>query len=261
MTSLKAGRLWITGAGKGIGRAVAWEYASHGWDVAASARTKSDLDALTQEAAAAKLPGRIIGYVADVTDLDVIQQTFAAIERDLGTVDQVILNAGTHIPNSVAAFDVTPFRTLIEINVLGVVNGIAAVLPSFTARRAGRIGVVSSVAGYGGLPLASAYGASKAALINMCESLKPELDAAGVGLSIINPGFVRTPLTSRTTFKKPFMIEADEAARHIYRGMATRKFEIAFPRVFVFMLKVLNMLPYGIYFRVTRRIIAMKNGG
>ena len=251
-------RVWITGAGKGIGRAVAWEYAAHGWTVAVSARTAADLDALVQEAAAANVPGKIVAYPADVTDQDAMKRAFKAIEHEMGPLDDVIFNAGTHLPNNVESFSVAPFRTLMEINFLGVVNGLSAVIPAFVSRGSGHIGVVASVAGYGGLPLASAYGASKAALINMCEALRPELQAAGVVLSVINPGFVRTPLTNKNTFAMPFRIEANVAARHIYKGMRRGKFEIAFPWIFVTLLKILGMLPYAVYFGVTRRIIAAK---
>lgn len=251
-------RLWVTGAGKGIGRAVAWEYARRGWDVAVSARTQADLDALVREAAAAKLPGRIAAFAADVTDQDAMKQTFKAAEHELGPMDQVILNAGTHIPTDAQAFSVDPYRTLMEVNFMGVVNGLSAVVPTFVDRKRGQIGVVSSVAGFGGLPLSSAYGASKAALINMCEGLRPELEIAGVTLSVITPGFVRTPLTDKNTFAQPFRIEPDVAARHIYDGMASGRFEITFPWIFSTLLKILNMLPYGIYFAVTRRIVAAK---
>jgi len=258
--NVKAGRLWITGAGKGIGRAVAWEYATRGWTVAVSARTAQDLDDLAHQATLAQLPGRIVPFRADVTDQDAVKQVFKAIEQDLGPLDQVIFNAGTHIPNDVQNFNVAPFRTIMEINFMGAVNGLSAVVPMFAARRAGHIAVVASLAGYSGLPRASAYGASKAALINMCEALKPELEAAGVTLSVINPGFVRTPLTDKNDFPMPFLIDATLAARYIYNGMTARKFEIAFPLPFVLMLKVLRMLPYRLYFAVVKKITVSKGG-
>lgn len=253
-------RLWITGAGKGIGRAVAWEYAARGWNVAVSARTVYDLATLADEAAAANLPGKILAFPCDVTDHDGLKQAFKAIEHDLGVLDQVIFNAGTHIPNAVTNFSVAPFRMLMEINFLGVVNGLDAVVHTFAARRAGHIAVVSSVAGYRGLPLASAYGASKAALINMCEALRPEMENAGIIFSIINPGFVRTPLTAKNKFPMPFLIDAEVAARHVFDGMAKGKFEIAFPRPFVIILKLLRIVPYWLYFAVSRRLIGIKKG-
>jgi short-subunit dehydrogenase len=136
---------------------------------------------------------------------------------------------------------------------MGAVNGIAAVLPGFLARRAGHIAVVSSVAGYRGLPQAAAYGPTKAALINLCEALKPDLDRYQVRISVINPGFIRTPLTDLNEFPMPFLMEADVAARRIVRGLDAGKFEITFPRRFTFMLKVARMLPYALYFPMVKR--------
>ncbi len=249
--------VWITGAGKGIGRAVALAYAAHGWTVAVSARTGDDLDTLSAEAKDANLPGRVVPYAADVTDHDAMKQTFKQIEHDVGAVEHVILNAGTHMPSPAKKFNTEAYRTLLEINVMGSVNGLSAVLPTFIERKSGRIGIVASVAGYSGLPAAGAYGASKAALINMCEALKTELDSLGVGLSVINPGFVRTPLTAKNKFPMPFLIDADVAARHIYNGMQKGKFEIAFPRTFVIILKILRMLPYGLYFPIIKKVTGL----
>jgi len=248
--------LWITGAGKGIGRAVALEYASRGWVVAATARTASDLDDLAHDARTAQLAGRIVPFAGDVTDHDGMKLIFKSIEQDLQPVDHVILNAGTYVPDRVRSFRVEAFRAIFEVNVMGVVNGLAAILPTFLERRRGRIGVVASVAGYSGLPKAAAYGATKAALINMCESLRPELQEAGVMLSVINPGFVRTPLTDKNTFPMPFLMDAEVAADLIYAGMSGTKFEIAFPRPFVIILKLLKLLPYGLYFRMMKKLAA-----
>lgn len=248
-----AGTLWITGAGKGIGRAVALAYARRGWTVAASARTSADLESLRDAAVAAGLKGRIVPFVNDVTDHDAVKLTFKQIEADLGRLDQIIFNAGTHVANSPETFSVAPFRTLMEVNYMGAVNGLAAVLPTLIDRRAGHVAVVSSVAGYRGLPNASAYGATKAALINMCESLKIQLDGKGVALSVINPGFVRTPLTDKNEFPMPFLMEPEAAAEAIYNGMASKRFEIAFPTPFVLILKTLQMLPYGVYFWLVRK--------
>ena len=248
-----SGRLWITGAGKGIGRAVAIEYARQGWVVAASARTASDLEKLQAEVAASGVAGRVVPYVNDVTDHDAVKQTFKQIETEQGLLDQIIFNAGTHIANDPKSFSVVPFRTLMEVNYMGAVNGLAAVLPVLIDRKRGHVAVVSSVAGYRGLPNASAYGATKAALINLCESLKLQLDELGVSISVINPGFVRTPLTDKNEFPMPFLMEPEDAATAIYRGMARRSFEIAFPTPFVAILKTLQMLPYGLYFWLVRK--------
>jgi len=245
--------VWITGAGKGLGRAVALLLARRGDVVAASARTVADLDSLV--AAAVAFGGRIVGFPLDIADEQATLAAVDAIERELGPIDQAILNAGTHLPVAVAALTARPFRQLVETNLMGTVHGVAALTPRMVARRGGRIAVVASVAGYRGLPSAAAYGATKAALINMAEALRPDFARHGVVLQVINPGFVRTPLTDRNDFPMPFLIEADDAARRVVAGLASDRFEIAFPRRFALLLKLLRCLPYPLYFALTRRML------
>ncbi len=245
---------WCTGAGKGIGRSLALELAQRGWVVAASSRTVSDLDQLADDAKQ-RSRGRIFPYPLDVVDATANERTAAAIRADLGAIDLAVLNAGTHIPVNARNFSVEPFRTLLETNILGVVNGIAAVLPQMRERASGHIAVVASVAGYCGLPSAAAYGATKAALITMCEALKPELDTMGIAISVVNPGFVRTPLTDKNPFPMPFLIDADVAARRIADGLARGRFEVAFPWPMVTLLKLLRTLPYPLFFAITRRLM------
>jgi NAD(P)-dependent dehydrogenase (short-subunit alcohol dehydrogenase family) len=242
-------RVWITGASSGIGRALALHLAKDGAQVAVSARRREELESL-----AAEVPGRIAAFPVDVADESAMKETARAIATALGPLDLAVFNAGTHAPVAVESFDPAPFRKLMAINYMGAVNGIAAVLPNFLARGAGHIAVVSSVAGYRGLPQAAAYGPSKAALINLCEALKPDLDRRGIKISLVNPGFVRTPLTDRNEFPMPFLIEADDAARRIAKGLKAGKFEITFPRRFTFMLKLGRMLPYALYFRLVSRV-------
>ena len=251
---LISGSLWITGAGKGVGKAVAPEYAVHGRSVAISARTQADILDVAKEAVDAGLPGRIQAFPLDVTDHDATKIAFKAIEADFGPLDQIILNAGTHISTPPKRFSAAPFRTLMEINYMGTVNGLDAVLPTLMDRKTGHVAVVASVAGYRGLPNASAYGASKAALIHLCESLYTQLGNQGVAVLMINPGFVRTPLTDKNKFSMPFLMGPADAARAVYKGMAKKKFEIAFPRAFILILKVLGLLPYGLYFRMVKKI-------
>lgn len=251
---MTAGIVWCTGAGKGIGRALVLELARRGWTIAASARTAGDLETLAAQALALG-GGRVFAYPLDVTDGPANERTVAAIRADLGPIDLAVLNAGTHIPVTASDFRLEAFRRLFETNVLGTVAGLAAVLPPMREQRHGHIAVVASVAGYCGLPSAAAYGATKAALISMCEALKPELDACGVRLSVVNPGFVRTPLTDKNPFPMPFLIEADDAARRIADGLATGRFEIAFPRRMVCLMKLLRALPYPLFFAITRRLV------
>ncbi len=241
---------WVTGAGKGLGRSVVKSLLARGWTIAVSARNERDLLTLAEEAAG----GAIISFPLDVTSEQAVVETAAAIEERIGPLDLVILNAGTHQPLNAREFAVEPFRTLVETNIMGVVHGLAAVLPRMIARRAGHIVVVSSVAGYRGLPTASAYGATKAALTNMCEALKPQLDREGVRITVVSPGFIRTPLTDKNPFKMPFLMEPDAAAERLVRGLDSGRFEITFPRRLTWLLKVLRCLPYALYFPLVRNL-------
>lgn len=235
---------WITGASTGIGRALALRLARQGWHVAASARNA--------EALAALGPG-IRAYPLDVTDASACARVAGAIRHDLGAIDLAVLNAGTHVPTPASSFDAQAVRALIEVNLIGAANGLAAILPDMIACRRGRIALVASVAGYRGLPGASAYCASKAGLIALAESLKFDLDPLGLKIQVINPGFVRTPLTDRNAFPMPFLMEVEDAVSRILRGLESDRFEIAFPRRFVWLLKALRLLPDRLYFALTRR--------
>jgi NAD(P)-dependent dehydrogenase (short-subunit alcohol dehydrogenase family) len=252
-TAPQARRAWVTGAGKGIGRALVLRLAAEGWQVAASARTEADLESLVREAAGST--GSVQAYPLDVTGTEKTKACVARIEDTLGALDMAVLNAGTHIPVGPDDFSAAPFRTLMDVNFFGVVHGLEHVLPRFIGRKRGHVVVVSSIAGYRGLPTAAAYGASKAALINMCEALKPELDARGIRLTLVNPGFVKTPLTDANEFPMPFLIPVEDAVDRIMAGLQRSKFEIAFPRPFALIMKTLRMLPYGPFFRITRRMI------
>ncbi|MFC6669178.1 SDR family NAD(P)-dependent oxidoreductase [Marinobacterium aestuariivivens] len=246
--------VWITGASRGIGEALALELARRGCTVAISARSVEDLERLAQTVRSGPLPGRLQPYPLDVTDSDACEAAFRRIEAELGPIDLCILNAGSHQPVELDDFSPLPFESLLRLNVLGVVNGVAAVLPVWRRRRCGQLAIVASVAGYRGLPTATAYGASKAALINFAEALRLDLEGSGIVLNLINPGFVRTPLTDRNPFPMPFLLEPDDAARRILRGLERGGFEIAFPRRFVIWLKLLRLLPYRLYFPLVRRI-------
>jgi NADP-dependent 3-hydroxy acid dehydrogenase YdfG len=245
------GIAWITGAGKGIGRELAIRLAETGWTVAASARTEEDLVSLAAEGPG----GRIRPCPLDITDLPATEKTLDGIEAELGLPDLVVLNAGTHIPVTAEDFSVDAIRTLVETNLMGTVNGLASVMPRFIQRKSGHIAVVASVAGYRGLPTSAGYGATKAGLINMCEALKPELDRHNIRLTVISPGFVKTPLTDRNDFPMPCLISVDKAVDYILRGLESGAFEIAFPRGFALLMKLLRVLPNRLLFAVTRRMI------
>jgi len=233
---------WITGASTGIGRALALRLARAGWRIAASARGIEALKSLEEE------NGAIRAFPVDVTDASAVARTAAEIEGAFGPIDLVVANAGTHSPTPADAFDAAVVRRLIEVNLIGATNTLAAAMPAMIARKGGHIAIVASVAGYRGLPRAAAYSASKAGLIALAEGLKFDLDRAGVKIQVINPGFVRTPLTDKNDFPMPFLMEVDEAVERIVRGLASDRFEICFPRRFAWMLKLLGLLPDRLYF-------------
>ena len=241
---------WVTGAGSGIGRALALRLAGEGWEVAASARTERDLAALAGEA-----PGRIHAFQLDVADEAAVRETVAHIEAEFGPIDLAVLNAGIYARDAAAQFDAGAFRATVDVNLMGSVHCLAALMPPMLARRGGHIAVVSSVSGFVGLPGAAGYGATKAALINMCEALYPELAARNVRLSLICPGFVDTPLTKKNDFAMPFMISADAAVDHIMSGLKSRRFMTAFPWKMVLSMRLLAALPERLRFAITRRMV------
>ncbi len=228
--------VWVTGASAGIGAAVAEELAGRGAVVVATARRADALEAL-----AARVPG-VFPAPGDVTDADGISALVGQIIAAHGRIDIALLNAGTYTP--VLPEDFTPdvFRPQIEVNIMGTVNCIASVLPDMRRRRGGRIAVVASVTGFAALPMASAYGATKAFLISMCDSLRADLagERSGVAVTVVAPGFVTTELTEQNDFEMPFVIEAPEAATIIVDGLEAGRAEIAFPRRMTFAMKAIG---------------------
>lgn len=226
--------------------------AADGHRVAISARSRDKLVALSAEEAN---HARFHPYPLDVEDEAATRDVVAAIEGDIGPIHQAVLNAGTHQPVDARKLDPQDFRKLVEINLMGTVNCLAAILPGMLARGRGRIALVASVAGYRGLPTASAYGMTKAGLINMAEALRVELAPQGIVVQVVNPGFVRTPLTDRNDFPMPFLMEPEKAAQAFYAGLQNDRFEIAFPLRFVLIMKLLRCLPAPLAFAVTRRML------
>ncbi len=241
--------VWITGASTGIGAEIAKQLAGQGVVVATSARKIAQLEA------AAELNPHLKPYPLDVTDSAAVAKSFAQIEHDLGPIDLVIAGAGTYAPLSLDEFKPEAFQVPYQVNYLGVINVLSAILPTFRARKSGHIAWIASVVGYIGLPQAASYGPTKAALINLAECLHPELAVEGITTSIINPGFVKTPLTSQNDFAMPFLMEVEDAARLTIAGLAKKKFEIAYPWKFVGILKVLQLLPYPWFFGLIRKFV------
>ena len=245
-----SGTAWVTGAGSGIGRALARRLAQTGWMVAASARTARDLDTL-----AAEVPGKITAFQLDVTDAAACVETARQIEAALGPVDLAVFNAGSYFPTTAEDFSVENFRRTVNVNLMGEVNCMGGVVPSMRARRAGHIVLMGSLTGLVGLPTAASYGATKAALNSIAQAFKPDFERFGITISVINPGFVKTPLTDKNRFPMPFLISVDAAVDHILRGIARRRFDISFPWQMSFLVRLLAALPDRAKFAITRRML------
>jgi NADP-dependent 3-hydroxy acid dehydrogenase YdfG len=241
-------RVWIIGASSGIGAALARALLTQGARVALSARSAAGLEqiAATPGASTLVLP-------LDVTDVASVTPALQQVVAAWGGIDLVLWCAGSHSPVRAWELDAADARRLVDVNLNGVINGLPPVVRQLLLQKSGGIAIVSSVAGYGGLPTALVYGATKAALSNLAETLYLDLAPRGIAVYLINPGFVKTPLTDKNTFKMPALISAEEAAQEIISGFARGSFEIHFPRRFTLWLKLLRLLPYRWYFALVHK--------
>lgn len=255
------GVAWVTGASSGIGRDVCLELCRRGYVVAATARNQDELDKLVATAASMGAPaaGRIVAFAADVTDRSRMEAISREIEVAHGPIVLAFFNAGIAPYVRAGELDIDAFRSALDVNVMGVVNGLAPTLKLMSVRRKGQVAVTASVAGYRGLPRAAAYGASKAAAIHLCEALKYDCDNLGITMQVVNPGFVETPLTAKNDFPMPTAITSDVAARRICDGFERGGFEIAFPRRLYLILKLMRIVPYALYFPVVARATGWKS--
>ena len=243
--------VWLVGASTGIGRATASALHAAGARVVISARNAEALDSFVATHA------RSDAIALDATDRDAMHNAAARITSIYGGIDLAIYCAGTYTALRATAFDLDVALRHVQVNHVGALVMLDAVLPQMLAQaktgRGGHISLVSSVAGFRGLPQSLAYGPTKAALINLAETLYLDLQPQGIGVSLVNPGFVATPLTAQNEFKMPALITPKEAAQAILRGWRHGEFEIHFPKRFTRWMKALRHLPYGLYFAAVRR--------
>ena len=251
------GVAWITGASSGIGAAVALELARRGWTVAITARRLELLEEVALQGAG--LSGRIVAHAGDVTDPEAMRAVVEGIESVHGPIALAFLNAGTAQGNRPDGLDATTFERIFAVNLFGVVRGLAALMENMSDRGKGQIAVNASLVGYAGMPGSGAYGASKAAAIHLCESLRFECDRLGIRLQLVNPGFVDTPMTKRNTFAMPLLMTDQAAAVRIADGFARGGFEIVFPRRLAWTLKLIRLLPYPLYFWAARALAGGAN--
>jgi short-subunit dehydrogenase len=234
-------KIWITGASSGIGKAVAEKFASEGWMVAASARRQEILNKMAENQ-------NIFAYPLDVTQKENVTKTFNNIIGDFKNVDICFFCSGTYDPKFEQEINIEQNKFVMETNYFGVLNCIKAVETYFKNKKSGQISIVSSVAAYRGLPNSSGYGPSKAALTNLTESIYFDFKKHNVKISLVSPGFIKTPLTDKNEFPMPFIRSPEFAADKIFQGLTKKNiFEVHFPLGLTLTLKFLRILPYKLY--------------
>lgn len=248
--ALRDKRIWITGASSGIGRDLALRLAELGNIVAVSARNADALAELQ-----AQYPDNIWPLPCDIGDKAQVAAAQAQLETHFSALDIVVLNAGTCEYVDVSQFESSLFERVHRTNFLGAVYCLEVALPLLRKGLDPYIVGVSSSVSYIGLPRAEAYGASKAALTHMLQALRAEVREEGIDVSVVSPGFVKTPLTDLNDFPMPFRISSEEAVQRIVQGMADRDYEIHFPKRFTYMLKFISILPTWLSLRICQRMV------
>ena len=244
-------RVWVLGASTGIGAATAKQLLSLGARVALSARNEAALQQLTAGSRQALI------LPLDVTDRTQLLQGRDRLLAEWQGIDLVLMVAGVYHEMRADAIDIDAIEQMLDVNLRSVFHVLDAVLPTLITQGSGGIGLVSSVAGFGGLPRALGYGPTKAALINLAETLYLDLHAKGLGVYLINPGFVDTPATKQNDFEMPALISAQEAAEQIVLGMERGEFHIHFPRRFTNWLRFAQLLPYRAYFWLIHKVTGL----
>jgi short-subunit dehydrogenase len=244
-------RVWIIGASSGIGAETARKLLARGTKLALSARNKEGLQTM-----AIGHPEVLI-LPFDIVDHDSVIAARDKILAQWGGIDLVLVVAGTYNKMSSDDFDLAVANRMVDINLLGTLNCLDAVLPTLIRQGKGGIGIVASIAGLSGLPQALIYGPTKAALINLCESLYIDLRPRGISVYLINPGFVATPLTAGNDFAMPALITAEVAAHELLHGIERGEFHIHFPKRFTNWLRLLRLLPYRWYFWLIHKVTGL----
>ena len=239
MSPLTGKRYWLIGASEGLGRALAHQLDQQGVHLVVSARNATRLDSLCSELTHAR------AVPMDVTDAGSVRA--AALRA--GAVDGLIYNAGAYVPMRATQWDGDAALAMCDVNFTGAMRVLAEVLPGFVEKGRGDITLIGSLAGYRGLPAAVGYGASKAALISLAETLRFDLRGTGVRVRLINPGFIKTRLTAKNDFKMPMLMEPDAAARKVIRAMGKRRFRTDFPAPFSWFIRLIDHLPDFVVYR------------
>ena len=241
--------IWITGGSTGIGKALAIKFANKGWNVAISARRVDLLDELSNKYE------NISSFKLDVTDKSKCEEVFKTIKSKYENIDICFFSTGTWDPKKEKDIDVEQMEEVFRVNFFGTVNCIKAVEKYFKEKKNGIITIVSSIAGYRGLPNSTGYGPSKSALNNLAESLYFDFKRSDVRICLVSPGFIKTPMTDKNDFKMPFLKTTEYAAEKIYDGLINKNvFEIHFPKSLTLILKLFSFLPSKIYFSLVGKM-------
>lgn len=246
---------WIIGASHGIGQALAQKYYNAGYDIIISARSTDKLKSFKKELEIKNSKNQIVISDFDVTNYQAFVEAAKKIVKKFKKIDLAIFAPAIYEQMGIFDFDIELSHKIMNTNFNSCLNFLHIITPYMAAQKSGHIALIASVAGYAGLPNSLAYGASKAAMINLAEGIYGQLKSKNIDLSIINPGFVKTRLTKKNDFPMPFIISQDQAATEIVRGLEQKKFEIHFPKRFTLFLKILRLLPYKVFFFITKRII------
>ena len=241
--------IWITGASTGIGKSLAIKFSKNGWKVAISARRAEILDDISKQ------NENIFPFPLDVTNKEECKKVFLEIKNKLQNIDICVFSTGTWDPKKEKDIDIDQIENVFKVNFFGTLNSIKSVEKYFKDSGKGHISIVSSIAGYRGLPNSTGYGPSKSALNNLAESLYFDFKKYGVRISLISPGFIKTPMTDKNDFKMPFLKTSEYAADKIYHGLVnTNVFEIHFPKQLTLILKFLKILPNWLYLKLVGKL-------
>ena len=241
--------VWITGASSGIGKSLALKFAKEGWNVAISARRENLLNEISES------NENIKSFPLDVTNKIKCKDVFDKVKSEFGNVDICFFSTGTWSPKKEKDIDVEQIENVFKVNFFGTLNCIKAVEEYFKNKKGGTITIVSSIAGYRGLPNTTGYGPSKSALISLAESLYFDFEKHNVRVCLVSPGFIKTPMTDKNDFKMPFLKTPEFSADKIYDGLINKKnFEIHFPKELTLTLKLLKLLPSKVYFNLVKKL-------
>ena len=241
-------KIWITGASSGIGKALALKFAKEDWQVAASARREQLLNEISES------NKNIHSFPLDVTDSEKCKEVFNQIKEKFQDIDISIFCTGMHDPKSEKKLNLESINKIMNVNFFGTINSVNAVYDYYREKKYGHISIVSSVAGYRGLPTGGAYCASKSALTTFAESLYFDMKRFNVRVSVVHPGFIKTPMTDQNDFPMPMIKSAEFAAEQMFKGLTqSNAFEIHFPKQFTFIMKILKFMPNWLYLRIVKK--------